>query len=91
VCSESLSALAAQGVAAPGAAVCQPVCSAAGEGAGLAPLSGRYTYLKIKAKIKHLQKLKLNMFLAKIKYSLDNCFSNFVKKIEKVCRKFAKF
>ena len=43
--------------------------------------SGRYTYLKIKAKIKHLQKLKLNIFLLKIKHFLDENLSNFRKKI----------
>ena len=43
--------------------------------------NGRYTYLKIKVKIKPLQKLKLNIFLAKIKYYLEKNLSKFAKKI----------
>ena len=42
-------------------------------------LRRRDTYLKIKCKIKHLQKLKLNNFPVKIKHSLDKKFSNFDK------------
>ena len=48
----------------------------------------RDTYLKIKVKIKHLQKLKLNIFPAKIKHSLDKKFSKFDKKLKKVFIKF---
>ena len=44
---------------------------------------GRYTYLKIKVKIKHLQKLKLNIFLAKIKYYLEKNLSKVAKKLGK--------
>ena len=43
----------------------------------------RDTYLKIKVKIKHLQKLKLNIFPVKIKHSLDKKFSKFDKKLKK--------
>ena len=54
--------------------------------------SRRDTYLKIKVKIKHLQKLKLNIFPVKIKHSLDKKFSKFDKKIKKsfykILRKF---
>jgi len=48
---------------------------------------GRYTYLEIKAKIKHLQKLKLNIFIAKIKHSLDKKSSKFRKKIVEILQK----
>ena len=44
----------------------------------------RDTYLKIKCKIKHRQKLKLNIFPAKSKLSLDKKFSKFDKKVENV-------
>ena len=40
----------------------------------------RDTYLKIKAKIKHLQKLKLNMFPAKIKNYIEKNSSRIAKK-----------
>ena len=42
----------------------------------------RDTYLKIKVKIKHLQKLKLNIFPVKIKHSLDKKFSKFDKTLK---------
>ena len=38
--------------------------------------------MKIKVKIKHLQKLKLNIFPVKIKHSLDKKFSKFDKKLK---------
>ena len=44
--------------------------------------------MKMKVKIKHLQKLKLNIFPVKIKHPLDKKFSKFDKKIEKVFVKF---
>ena len=44
----------------------------------------RDTYLKIKGKIKHLQKLKRNIFPAKIKHSLDKKFAKFDKKLKNV-------
>ena len=42
-------------------------------------LSRRDSYLKIKLKIKHLQTLKLNIFVAKIKHSLEKKLSKFDK------------
>ena len=48
----------------------------------------RDTYLKIKVKIKHLQKLELNMFPVKIKHSLDKKFSKFDQQLKKVFVKF---
>ena len=54
-----------------------------------APCStGPYTYLKIKAKIKHLQKLKLNIFLAHIIHSLDKKSSEFRKKFVEILQNF---
>ena len=47
--------------------------------------------MKIKVKIKHLQKLKLNIFLAKIKYYLEKNLSKFAKKLEKKSENFRKF
>ena len=47
--------------------------------------------MKIKVKIKHLQKLKLNIFLAKIKYYLEKNLSKFAKKLEKKSGNFRKF
>ena len=44
----------------------------------------RDTYLKIKCKIKHFQKLKLNIFPVKIKHSLDKKFSKIDKKLNKL-------
>ena len=40
----------------------------------------RDTYLNIKVKIKHLQKLHLTIFPSKIKYSFNKKFSNFDEK-----------
>ena len=51
----------------------------------------RDTYLKIKVKIKHLQKLKLNIFPVKIKHSLDKKFSKFDKKWKSFCKILRKF
>ena len=54
-------------------------------------LHRRDTYLKIKAKIKHLQKLKSNIFQVNIKHSLDKKFSKIAKiekKFRKILRKF---
>ena len=51
----------------------------------------RDTYLKIKCKIKHLQKLKWNIFPVKIKHSLDKKFWKFDKNWKRVCKILRKF
>jgi hypothetical protein len=70
------------------AAATRSASALGGRAAELQPTARRESYLKIKANIKHLQKIKLDIFLLKIKYFLEENLSKFRKNIVKKLQNF---